>query len=35
VAEVIGSLENGRIDTESAGTGLLDVVLRCRHDIQS
>ena len=34
VAEVIGSLENGRIDTESASTGLLDIVLRCRHDIQ-
>jgi len=35
VAEVIGSLENGRTDTESASTGLLDVVLRCRHDIQA
>jgi hypothetical protein len=34
VGAIIKSLENGRIDTESARTGLLDIVLRCRHDIQ-
>lgn len=32
VNEVIGSLEAGRIDAESARASLLDIVLRCRHD---
>ena len=34
VGAIIKSLENGRIDTESARTVLLDIVLRCRHNIQ-